>query len=62
MKTITGLPHNATDAFFYADRKVGGLGTFRLSDDADVRTVPRETQLLSSRDPIVKKHLHCPAL
>ena len=53
LKMITGLPHNAIDAFFYADRKVGELGTFRLSDDADVWTVARATQLPSS-NPIVK--------
>ena len=40
--------------FFYAARKVGGLGTFRLGDDADIWTIARATQLLTSKDSTVR--------
>ena len=53
LKSITDLPPQETDAFFYADRSLGGLGTFRLSDEADIWTVARATQLLTSKDPTV---------
>ena len=53
LKSIADLPYRTTDAFFYADRRIGGLGTFRLSDDADIWTIARATQLLTSRDTTV---------
>ena len=51
---VAGVPSRATVPFFYADRKVGGLGTFRLGDDADIWTIARATQLLTSKDPMVR--------
>ena len=41
--------------FFYADRNAGGLGTSRISDDADIWTIARASQLLSSKDPVTKE-------
>ena len=49
---VAGVPSRATVPFFYADRKVGGLGTFRLGDDANICTIARATQHLTSKDPI----------
>jgi len=51
---IAEVPNQAVTEFFYADRSVGGLGTFRLSEDADIWTLARATQLLSSNDPLVR--------
>ena len=51
---VAGVPSRATVPFFYADRKVGGLGTFRLGDDADIWTIARATQLLTSKDLTVR--------
>ena len=51
---IAEVPNQAVTQFFYADRSVGGLGTFRLSEDADIWTLARATQLLSSNDPLVR--------
>ena len=51
---ITMVPNSATVPFFYADRRVGGLGTFSLSDDADIWTLARAVQLLTSKDRLVK--------
>ena len=52
---IVGVPITAAVDFFYADRRVGGLGTFSLSEDADVWTLARAVQLLSSSDPLVRE-------
>ena len=54
MAQITGLPNHAIREFFYSDRRVGGLGMFMLSDDADIWTLARATQLLTSKDPTVR--------
>ncbi|KAI9550368.1 putative reverse transcriptase-2 [Daphnia sinensis] len=51
---ICNLPNHATVPFFYADRRVGGLGTCRLTDDADIWTIARAAQLLTCRDPTVR--------
>ena len=51
---VTMVPNSATSPFFYADRRVGGLGTFSLSDDADIWTLARAVQLLTSKDRLVK--------
>ena len=52
---ITGVPNTAVVDFFYADRRVGGLGTCSLSEDADIWTLARAVQLLTSSDPLVRK-------
>ena len=54
MAEIAGLPNHTIREFFYSDRRVGGLGMFRLSDDADIWTLARATQLLTSKDPTVR--------
>ncbi|KZR98082.1 Uncharacterized protein APZ42_006673, partial [Daphnia magna] len=51
---ICNLPNHETVPFFYADRRVGGLGTCRLTDDADIWTIARAAQLLTCRDPTVR--------
>ncbi|MFO0089746.1 MAG: RNA-directed DNA polymerase, partial [bacterium] len=51
---ITNVPNQAIKSFFYADRRVGGLGTCSLSDDADVWTIARAVQLLSIKDDVVR--------
>ena len=48
-------PRSGDRCFFYSDRRYGGLGTFRLIDDADVWTVARATQLLASKDPTMRQ-------
>lgn len=51
---IAKVPPTATTSFFYADRRVGGLGTFSLTDDADIWTLARAVQLLTSKDKLVR--------
>ena len=51
---IARVPNTAVTEFFYADRRVGGLGTCRLGEDADIWTLARATQLLTSNDPLVR--------
>ena len=53
LRAITSAPEQTTNEFFYADRRVGGLGTFKISDEADIWTLARATQLLSSQDPTI---------
>ena len=52
---IANVPNTAKMDFFYADRNAGGLGTSRIRDDADIWTIARASQLLSSRDPVTKE-------
>ena len=51
---VAEVPNQAVTEFFYADRGVGGLGTCRLREDADIWTLARATQLLTSSDPLVR--------
>ena len=51
---VTNVPLTATVPFYYADRRVGGLGMFSLTDDADVWTLARAVQLLTSNDETVR--------
>ncbi|EFX65294.1 hypothetical protein DAPPUDRAFT_117393 [Daphnia pulex] len=48
------VPNSATTPFFYVDRRVGGLDTFSLSDDADIWYLARAVRLLTSKDRLVK--------
>lgn len=50
---MANVPHNAHTDFLYADRRAGGLGATRLSEDADVWTIARAAQLLDSSDTVV---------
>ena len=54
MGKVANVPSTATIPFYYADRNAGGLGISRLSDDADIWTIARASQLLSSSDPATK--------
>lgn len=51
---IAEVPITAVTEFYYADRSMGGLGTCRLSEDADIWTLARASQLLTSSDPLVR--------
>ena len=53
LRAITSAPEQTTNEFFYADRRVGGLGTFKISDEADIWTLGRATHLLTSQDPTI---------
>ena len=57
LRAICGMATNehAINDFFYADRRVGGLGTHKLCEDADAWIVSRATQLLTSADPRIKQ-------
>ena len=54
LRAIAEVPTQITTEFYYADRRVGGLGTFKLADEADVWTIARATQLLSSKDTTIR--------
>ena len=56
---ICNVPNQTIKSFFYADRRVGGLGTCSLSDDADIWTIARAVQLLSSKDDVVRGMSWC---
>ena len=46
-------PDNVATPFFYADRNIGGLGIGKISQEVDVWTIYKATQLLSSRDNMI---------
>ena len=54
MAHIANLPNHIIRHFFYTNRRVGGIGMFMLTDDADIWTLARATQLLSSKDQTVR--------
>jgi hypothetical protein len=54
LAVVANVPGNAIIDFFYADRRAGGLGAPKLSVEADIWTIARAVQLLSSPDPIVR--------
>ena len=53
LTAITSAPEQTTYKLFFADRRVGGLGTFKISDEADIWTLGRATHLLTSQDPTI---------
>ena len=53
LRLITATPLTATNEFFFADRRAGGLGANQLVDECDVWTIARAAQLLDSVDPVV---------
>ena len=55
LRLITNQPNSSSDEFFYADRRVGGLGVTPLPEDADIWTLARATQLLDSDDPTIRQ-------
>ena len=54
LASVACVPDNTHRCFYYADRRVGGLGAPCLKDEADVWTLSRAVQLLFSRDPVVR--------
>jgi hypothetical protein len=53
LRVLANVPHNAHSDFLYADRRVGGLGASRLTEDADVWTNSRVVQLMDSNKEVV---------
>ena len=49
----TNTPDNVATPFFYADRHIGGLGIGKISQEVDIWTISKATQLLSSRDNMI---------
>jgi len=54
LRFVCDLPDSSTRSYFYADRSAGGLGFTTLADDADVWTIARAAQLLTSTDPTIR--------
>ena len=54
LASVACVPDNTHRCFYYADRRVGGLGAPCLKDEADVWTLSRAVQLLSSRDLVFR--------
>ncbi len=54
LRSVAEVPENAVRSFFYADRRVGGLGTPLLREEGYVWTLARAAQLLDSRDPAIR--------
>ena len=53
LRYTTNTPDNVATPFFYADRNIGGLGIGKISQDVDIWTISKATQLLSSRDNMI---------
>ena len=53
MRNIARVPAVTSRALFHANRRVGGLAITPLVEDADIWTVARASQLLSSDDEVV---------
>ena len=49
----TNTPDNVATPFFYADRNIGSLGIGKISQEVDIWTISKATQLLSSRDNMI---------
>ena len=54
LKSVANVPPSATREFLYADRRIGGLGMAKLTEDCDIWILARATQLLDSQDPIIR--------
>ncbi|XP_046638804.1 uncharacterized protein LOC124319615 [Daphnia pulicaria] len=55
LRKVACVPMSANTAFFYSDRRVGGLGVLPLTDEADIWTLARALQLLDSKDKNVSE-------
>ena len=53
LRCNTNTPDNVATPFFYADRHIGGLGIGKISQEVDIWTISKATQLLSSRDNMI---------
>ena len=49
----TNTPDNVANQLFYADKHIGGLGIGKISQEVDIWTISKATQLLSSRDTMI---------
>ena len=54
MRKTANVPMPANTAFFYSDRRTGGLGSQNLSEEADIWTLSTAVQLLESSDHAVR--------
>jgi hypothetical protein len=55
LRRVANVPMSSNTAFFYADRRVGGLGMLPLTEEADIWTIARAMQLLDSDDTAVSE-------
>lgn len=55
LRRIANVPMSSNTAFFYADRRVGGLGMLPLTEEADIWTLSRAMQLIDSDDITVSE-------
>ncbi|XP_045029421.1 uncharacterized protein LOC123472237 [Daphnia magna] len=55
LRRVANVPISSNTAFFYADRRVGGLGMLPLTEEADIWTIARAMQLLDSEDKSVSE-------
>jgi Reverse transcriptase (RNA-dependent DNA polymerase) len=55
LRKVACVPISANTAFFYADRRAGGLGVLPLTNEADIWTLARALQLLDSKDQSVSE-------
>lgn len=55
LRTLANVPFNVHRDFLYADRRAGGLGACKLSEDSDIWTIARAVQLLDSGVPVVRE-------
>ncbi|RUS69482.1 hypothetical protein EGW08_022750 [Elysia chlorotica] len=53
LRNVARVPVSTSRAFFHAERRIGGMAVTPLIEDADIWTVARATQLLSSEDDVV---------
>ena len=54
LRRTANAPIPTNTAFFYADRRIGGLGAQSISQEADIWTIARAVQLLDSKDEITR--------
>ncbi|XP_057365066.2 uncharacterized protein LOC130685765 [Daphnia carinata] len=54
-RRIANVPVSSNTAFFYVDRRVGGLGMLPLTDEADMWTIARAMQFLDGEDESVRE-------
>ena len=55
IRLITNTPDTSATPFFYANRALGGMGIGNISEEADIWTIAKGTQLLNSSDPAIQK-------
>ena len=53
LKSICHLPKRASNAYFFADKSVGGLGLQDPYDERHIQTVVHTVKILSATDPLI---------